>query len=155
MSIAQFAEELYAEQPKEVLYHYTSLGALTKIVASGCLYATDIGFFSDAAEMKHAANVLRMHIAKRIEAQTSHSRLLSQLGDWISERLTGGHMQFVVSFTANGNLLSQWRSYYPHGRGVSIGFRPEVISQAAAAQGFRIGRWSTTAERREVSSKTS
>lgn len=140
MSIAQLAEDLYAEQPKEVLYHYTSLGALTKIVASGCLYATDIGFFSDAAEMKHAANILRIHIAQRIETHVSNSKLLSQLRDWVSERLPGGHMQFVVSFTANGNLLSQWRSYCPHGRGVSIGFRPEVISQAAGAQGFRIGR---------------
>jgi len=140
MSMAQLAEELYKEQPREILYHYTSLGALTKIAASGCLYATDIRFFSDAAEMKHAADILRIYIAQRIEAKATTSRLLSQLREWVLERLTGGHMQFVVSFTANGNLLSQWRSYCPHGKGVSIGFGPEVLSRAATAQGFRVGK---------------
>jgi hypothetical protein len=140
MSITQLADALYAGQPREVLYQYTSLRALTEIVKSGCLYATDIQFFSDAADMKHAADILRIYIAQRIEFQAPNSKLLSQLREWVSERLTGGHMQFVVSFTENGNLLSQWRSYCPHGKGVSIGFRPEVISQSATAQGFRVGR---------------
>ena len=140
MSITQLAEDLYAAQPTEVLYHYTSLDALTKIVSSGCLYATDIGFFNDASEMKHAADILRAHIAQRIEDQAPNSRLLIQLREWVSERLTGGHMQFVVSFTTDGNLLSQWRSYCQHGKGVSIGFLPDVISQAANVQSFRVGK---------------
>lgn len=140
MSIAQLTESLYAEQPAEVLYHYTSLGALMKIVEAGCLHATDIGFFSDAAEMRHAADILRIYISQRIEAQSPKSKLLSQFREWVSERIAGGHMQFVVSFTANGNLLSQWRSYCPHGRGVSIGIRPEIICRAATAQSFRVGK---------------
>lgn len=140
MSIAQLVDNLYREQPAGVLYHYTSLGALTGIVDSGCLYATDIRFFSDAAEMKHAANILCIYIAQRIEAKSSNSHLFSQLREWVMERLVDGHMQFVVSFTGNGNLLSQWRSYCPHGRGVSIGFAPALLTQAATAQGFRVGK---------------
>lgn len=140
MPLAQLRENLYAEQPTEVLYHYTSLGALMKIVASGCLRATDIGFFSDAAEMKHAADILRIYISQRIEAQSPRSKLLFQFREWVSERIAGGHMQFVVSFTANGNLLSQWRSYCSHGKGVSIGIRPDAICRAAAAQSFRVGK---------------
>lgn len=140
MTIAQLAEKLYAEQPTEVLYHYTSLAALMKIVESGSFHATDISFFSDAAEMRHAADILRTYISQRIEAQSQKSKLLSQFREWASERIGGGHMQFVVSFTANGNLLSQWRSYCPHGRGVSIGIRPEVICRAAIAQHYRIGK---------------
>lgn len=140
MPLAHIADSLFAERPDKVLYHYTSLGALMKIVASGSLHATEIGFFSDAAEMKHAADILRVHIAQRIEAQSPHTKLLSQLREWIYQRLTHGHLQFVVSFIANGNLLSQWRGYCPHGRGVSIGFQPELICQAASTQGFRVGR---------------
>ena len=140
MSIAQLAQELYSQPPKEVLYHYSSLGALTEIVASGCLYATDIGFFSDAAELKHAADILRIYIDQRIEGGTANLRHFSQMREWVRERLTGGHMQFVVSFTENGNLLSQWRSYCPHGKGVSIGFAPEVLARSATAQGFRVGK---------------
>ena len=140
MPIEQLTQRLYAEQPTEVLYHYTSLGALTKIVESGCLYASDINFFSDAAEMKHAAEILRIYISQRIEAESSNAKLLTQFREWVSERIAGGHMQFVISFTANGNLLSQWRSYCPHGRGVSIGIRPEVLCRAAGTQGFRVGK---------------
>lgn len=140
MSIEQLTERLYAEQPTEVLYHYTSLGALTKIIESGYFYATDISFFSDAAEMKHAAEILRIYISQRIEAQSAKAKLLTQFREWVSERIAGGHMQFVASFTANGNLLSQWRSYCPHGRGVSIGIRPDVICGAAATQNFRVGK---------------
>lgn len=140
MSIDQLTQRLYAEQPTDVLYHYTSLGSLTKIIESGCLYATDINFFSDAAEMKHAAEILRIYISQRIEAQSTKTKLLTQFREWVSERIVGGHMQFVVSFTANGNLLSQWRSYCTHGRGVSIGIRPEVICGAAVTQGFRVGK---------------
>lgn len=140
MPIEQLTQRLYTEQPTEVLYHYTSLGALTKIIESGSLYATDINFFSDAAEMKHAAEILRIYISQRIEAQSSKAKLLTQFREWVNECIAGGHMQFVVSFTANGNLLSQWRSYCPHGKGVSIGIRPEVICDAAATQGFRVGK---------------
>ncbi len=140
MQLTELVDSLFAEQPSKVLYHYTSLGALMKIVASGSLHATEIGFFSDAAEMKHAADILRVHIAQRIEAQSPHTKLLSQLREWIYQRLTHGHLQFVVSFIADGNLLSQWRGYCPHGRGVSIGFQPDLICQAASAQGFRVGK---------------
>ena len=34
---------------------------------------------------------------------------------------------FGASFRANGNLLSQWRGYAVHGKGVSIGFNPREI----------------------------
>jgi hypothetical protein len=90
--------------------------------------------------MKHAAEILRIYISQRIEAQSTKTKLLTQFREWVSERIAGGHMQFVVSFTANGNLLSQWRSYCTHGRGVSIGIRPEVICGAAVTQGFRVGK---------------
>lgn len=140
MSITHLADALYAEPPEDLLYHYTSLEALTKIVESGCLYATDVQFFSDASERKHTADILRGQIARQKGVRSSNSTMLSQLLVWVSERLTRGHMQFVASFSTDGNLLSQWRSYCPQGKGVSIGFRPEVIIQAARAQEFHIGK---------------
>jgi hypothetical protein len=140
MTLTTIADEMYTDQPQEVLYHYTSLKALLEIVESGCLFATDISFFSDAAEMKHTANLFRIYISQRIESGAGNSKLLLQLREWVSERLTRGHSQFVVSFTKNGNLLSQWRSYCPHGKGVSIGFSPNVILHCASSMAFRVGR---------------
>jgi len=132
--------EMYAERPTRVLYHYTSLSGLMGIVDSKSLYATDIRYFNDAAEMAHTANLLRLEIARRIEQQGAPTMLLGQFREWVSDRLTNGHMQFVASFTANGNILSQWRGYTPKGQGVSIGFRPDVLRKCADDQTFGMGR---------------
>lgn len=132
--------EMYAERPTRPLYHYTSLSGLMSIVESKSLYATDIRFFNDAAEMAHTANLLRVEIARRMEQQGAQTTLLEQFREWVSDRLKNGHMQFVTSFTANGNILSQWRGYTPKGQGVSIGFRPEVLRKCADEQSFSMGR---------------
>ena len=140
MSIANLVDSLYFEQPVSELYHYTSLSGLMSMVASGCLYATDMRFFSDAAELRHTSDILRVYISQRAEEKGSNVDLLRQFREWVAERIAGGHMQFVVSFTTNGNLLSQWRSYCPHGKGVSVGFHPGAIIRAAAAQSYRVGK---------------
>jgi hypothetical protein len=49
-------------------------------------------------------------------------------------------MVFVASFTENGNLLSQWRGYCPHGKGVSVGFEPNSLVAAAENASFRVGK---------------
>ena len=140
MMIADLAQELYAERPQDTLYHYTSLNGVMGIVESGSLRATDIRFFNDAAEMKHAADLLRTVIAQREEAGTSNPRLLVQLREWLSHRLTDGHMLYVACFTANGNLLSQWRSYCPTAKGVSLGFDATKVFTSATQQSFQVGR---------------
>jgi hypothetical protein len=154
MTIANLAHDLYAKQPLETLYHYTSLSGVVGIVESGALRATDIRFFSDAAEMKRTAELLRTAIAQRLERDSAKSRLLVQLSDWLSHRLTDGHMLYVACFTANGNLLSQWRSYCPTAKGVSIGFRPEKITAAATNQSFQVGMCVYDAKTRRQLSET-
>ncbi len=140
MTLSKEMIELYAERPTKLLYHYTSLTGLMGIVESKSLYATDIRFFNDAAEIQHTANLLRYEIARRLDQYGSNTKLLNQLQQWVSDRLTNGHMLFVVSFTASGNLLSQWRGYCQKGKGVSIGFRPEDVKVHSEQQFFRIGR---------------
>ena len=140
MTLAALAHDLYAEQPQTTLYHYTSLSGVMGIVESGSLRATDIRFFNDAAEMKHTADLLRTAIALRGEESISNPRLLVQLQEWLSHRLTDGHMLNVACFTANGNLLSQWRSYCPTTKGASLGFLPEKISSAGTNQSFQVGK---------------
>lgn len=140
MAIKNIVESLYAESPEKTLYHYTSLTGLLGIIKSQSLWASDIRFFNDAAEMKHTADLLRNEISRRLEQGEGNSKLLSQFRDWISHRITDGHMLFVTSLTANGNLLSQWRGYCPLGKGVSVGFNPTIISRCANRQSFLIGK---------------
>ncbi len=140
MKISQITEKLYGERPDKVLYHYTSLYGLAGIIESRSIWSTEIRYFSDAAEMKHTVDLLRVEIDQRLECGTSDARLLKQLREWLYHRITDGHMLFVVSFTAEGNLLSQWRGYCPYGKGVSLGFDPDYIVQCADKQSFGVVR---------------
>ena len=140
MAIKNIAETLYAASPDKTLYHYTSLTGLLGIIKSQSFWASDIRYFNDAAEMKHTADLLRSEISRRLEQGKGNSKLLSQFREWIQHRITDGHMIFVTSLTANGNLLSQWRGYCPLGKGVSVGFKPDIISRCANKQTSLIGK---------------
>jgi hypothetical protein len=130
----------FATAPRETLYHYTSFSGVLGIVGTRMLRASDIRYMNDSAEMRHTADLVRHEIGRRLAAGDDHPRLLNQFQDWISQRVISGHMLFGASFRANGNLLSQWRGYSVHGKGVSLGFAPEHIIGCAAAQGFQVGQ---------------
>lgn len=138
--IAKLAQDLYAERPDCTLYHYTSLTGAKGIVDTGYLRATEIRYFSDAAEMKHAGDHLSWGISFLEGFGNSNQTLLDQLREWLAERLNAGHMLYVGCFTANGNLLSQWRSYCPPAKGVSLGFDPAKLSTSATSQRWQLGK---------------
>lgn len=130
--------ELYRPGPDKTLYHYTSLSGMLGIAEDKTLRATEIQYVNDAAELGHFGELLNNAMIQR--AGGSPSKVLSQFREWLSDRLTDGHMVFVGCFTEQGNLLSQWRGYSPPGRGVSLGFDPQKLTLSAATQRFRIGR---------------
>lgn len=138
--IKAITQKLYSDIPVETLYHYTSFKGLLGIVDSGVLWASDVRYMNDSAEMKHTADLIRADIVDRIAGGHRNPKLLNQFMDWVSCRITQGHMLFGASFRSNGNLLSQWRSYSSLGKGVSIGFNPEHILQCAKSQSFQVGK---------------
>ncbi len=140
LMIQDITSKLYADTPQERLYHYTSFTGLLGIVDSGSLWASDIRYMNDSAELKHTADLIRTEISHRIAAGHPKPDLLNQFLDWVTHRITNGHMLFAASFRSNGNLLSQWRGYSRLGKGVSIGFNPDYILQCAEKQSFQIGR---------------
>lgn len=131
---------LYAETPQERLYHYTSFSGLLGIVGVRALWASDIRYMNDSAELKHTADLLRSEISRRLGAGHGRHHLFDQFLDWFTYRITNGHMLFAASFRANGNLLSQWRGYSRLGKGVSLGFSPDYILRCASQHSFQIGR---------------
>ena len=132
--------QLFATPPAETLYHYTSLSGLLGIVGSGELRSSDIRYMNDATELRHTLDLLRQHITQRIIGGTDNPGLLNQLLEWLSHRIASGPLLFGASFRANGNLLSQWRGYSMHGKGVSLGFSPQHIQGCAHRQGFQVAR---------------
>ena len=138
--IKNITSKLYSDIPQERLYHYTNFTSLLGIVASRSLWASDIRYMNDSAELNHTADLIRTEITQRIGLGHKKPDLLNQFLDWVTHRITNGHMLFASSFRSNGNLLSQWRGYSRLGKGVSIGFNPNYILQCAKQQSFQIGK---------------
>lgn len=147
--IQEITAQLYSDIPKERLYHYTSFGGLLGIVESGSIWASDIRYMNDSAELKHTADLIRTEVTRRTGAGHTKPDLLNQFLDWVTHRITNGHMLFAASFRSNGNLLSQWRGYSRHGKGVSLGFKSENIRSYAEQQSFQIGKCIYSCERQE------
>ncbi len=141
--IQQIAQSLYSGSPDELLYHYTTIGGLQGIVESQCLWASDVRYMNDSAELQYIIRLLRERnesTSSPIGEGSQDRSLLAQFIDWIEYRMTNGHMVFAASFRANGNLLSQWRGYSRIGKGVSIGFKGSDIQQLLTDKQFQLGR---------------
>ena len=138
--INEITQKLYSDIPEETLYHYTTFTGLLGIVESGVLWASDIRYMNDSAELKHTADLIRVEILRRISVGHSNPGLLNQFVDWFTYRIANGHMLFGASFRSNGNLLSQWRGYSKLGKGVSLGFNPRYILSCAKRQSFQVGK---------------
>jgi len=138
--IHQISHRLFAERPTDLLYHYTSLSGFIGIVESQVLRASDIRYMNDSAELKHTIHLLHEEISTRLSQGCEQTKLLNQLAQWLDHRIVSGPMLFGGSFRANGNLLSQWRGYSVHGKGISLGFNPDYIMACADAANFRVGK---------------
>ncbi len=138
--IESLSRELYADIPMGTLYHYTTFSGLLGIVQSRALWASDVRYMNDSAELRHTSDLIKFEVSERIDSGPANSTLLSLFADWVAYRITNGHMLFGASFRSHGNLLSQWRGYSSPGKGVSLGFCPDYILQCAQQQQFMIGK---------------
>lgn len=125
--------------PVSTLYHYTSLAGLKEIVEEQVLWASNAHYMSDMKEIQHAQDFLIAEIVEMLPHAAPHeAQVLGDLRHWLIEGGISRHQIFLCSFTEEGNLLSQWRGYTPHGLGVSLGFPTADIVQLATAQGYRL-----------------
>lgn len=138
--IDAISAQLYAEQPHDTLYHYTSLSGVLGILGSGVLWASDIRYMNDSAELRHTADLVKREVELRIRQGHDRPALLNAFIDWVQHRITNGHILFGASFRSNGNLLSQWRGYSSVGKGASLGFNAAFIRRCASSQSFNLGR---------------
>lgn len=138
--LSDITRQLYSGQPEGSLYHYTTFRGLMGIVDSGCLWASDIRYMNDSAELRHTVHLLDREVAQRLDDSHSNPAALNSFVDWVSHRLTNGHLVFAASFRSHGNLLSQWRGYSTVGKGVSLGFDAGDIVRCAREQHFLVGQ---------------
>lgn len=131
------------------LYHYTSIDTLFNIVEhSKALWATCVSYMNDSEEFLYGVRLLSELAQDRInaieESEHDEPELINQkINSLLPLRmLTEFHLKgfkdasvipfFSFSLSRQDNLLSQWRSYTPHGGGVCIGVSPEKIKEITA-----------------------
>ncbi len=130
----------YRGRPEKTLFHYTTIPSFNGILGDNCLWATDTRYLNDLEEYRHGVALFQEELKKVAEKKENHDFLVNY-PECIDEllnvrtRLDGKHT-YCVSFTENGDILSQWRGYAGNG-GLSIGFAPETLSSSAKNQGFR------------------
>lgn len=121
----------------ENIYHYTSMSGLLGIVTSAKLRASHIYYLNDQSEQRHVWLIIKGLIENRL-AQCIPDREKKLLEDlWPAVEIVSNPSEknqlsthYVSSFSKNGDALSQWLSYCPHGNGFSIGFDPGCLSSA-------------------------
>ena len=138
--IKDITAKLYAHTPADTLYHYTTFSGFLGIVQRRNLWASDIRYMNDSAELRHTADLVRQEVNRRLASGHPDPALLTSFQDWTAHRITNGHLLFGASFRTHGNLLSQWRGYGAPGKGVSIGFNSLSILACARRQSFEVGK---------------
>lgn len=108
-----------AAPPPTSLHHYTDARSLISIVTTQELWATNAVFMNDQTEVSHAATLMSRLLQEGEPAAGSTGpdvamrHLLQYVHSFVEI--------YVVSFCADGDLLSQWRGYGASG-GYSIEF---------------------------------
>ena len=137
--------KLEAYFPKESgrsLYHYTSLGSLVGIVTNRELWASHVYYLNDSKEIIHACELLDRILDDNsvFEPDIRRSKFFEHLRKWVGELKSRKFSLFVFSLSEERSLLSQWRSYTTHGKGVSIEFNNALVRRLAEGNKLRLGR---------------
>lgn len=136
-------EDYFSSEVELTLYHYTGIDALVSIAKTKSLWASNIYYLNDSKEIVHACEILENVIKRHFvtcDAKSSEAEFLSQFHDWVGIIKNAMFNIFVFSLSEVRSLLSQWRSYTPHGKGVSIGISPRQLRNLAQSSGLRIAK---------------
>lgn len=117
----------------EVVYHYTSMDTMTKIVENRYLWATAIAYLNDSNEQRFLIQRImgRLKEWKEIGKDLNMAIDLDGKYDLRKSQITSiADQPFVVSFAAASDSLMHWRSYCPSQSGVAIGFKSHLLRKA-------------------------
>jgi len=107
--LAVRAASLFDFEP-ETVYHYTAAAAFQAIIEQKQIRATNFSFLNDPSEVQYGRRTVEEEIANiRSNADVVVADFLNRVASHLTlERFSE---VYVVSFTAAGDDLSQWRAY--------------------------------------------
>lgn len=117
---AHVVSQLIGPPPPVCAYHYTSPRALLGIVNSRAIWATDSRYLNDTNEFQYALDAAYVTIVSLYVKlpESDHVALdvfKGTLDDAPKARV------YIASFSAQPDLLSQWRAYCPVSGGFAVG----------------------------------
>jgi hypothetical protein len=127
--------EFLSLRPSGTLYHYTDASAFISIWGNKELWATSVHHLNDSKEYAFANQLLREEVERRLSAPTVDPVFEKRWREIIREpdSSTDRSSATVVSFSTNGDQLSQWRAYCSKGNGYSIGFSWDDLAYARSS----------------------
>lgn len=123
---AKFHFDFATRIPPNELYHYTSGQSFVSIINSQYLFATERSFLNDPNEFEWGLNEINSIINNLNDNQYS-SNFIEQIKLSLMEKQQDNLRLFVLSLSANSDLLSQWRAYAEDGKGFAIGLDGKVL----------------------------
>src|SRR5690606_17014349 len=112
-----------SDLPKN-LFHYTNLNGLQGIISNSEIWLSNLYFLNDKSEYELGLKI----VVEQLENYKSGFSVLRSTKYFVEslekaiEFIKGKESPYVLSLTANNDLLSQWRGYTENGVGVNIGF---------------------------------
>jgi DUF2971 family protein len=103
----------------ESVYHYTSLHAAISIIPKSEVWASNVTYSNDPSEGEYGHQLI-IDLLKT-DPHFSLQGLLSVINDIDC---------YATSFSADPDLLTQWRAYCRNGRGVAIGVAADVLAES-------------------------
>lgn len=158
--IEKHAEQIIENEIKQnMLYHYTSIDILSKILSNPIMYngeicielrASSIFSMNDSSEIIHASEHLLSSL-KSVESQLNKADEKLFLSKYVNEKTESGmyikdiilkelpnmwNMVSALSFSSNADSLQMWAMYANNGNGVALGFNENNLNEYA--QNFNI-----------------
>jgi hypothetical protein len=123
---------LVDEYSPSVVYHYTSVDVLFKILEHRTIWATNARFLNDISERDHFIELVanRIELLRGTLGDPALDRLVDEFVNYGKHRPGFCELPFIASFSSEQDSLAQWRAYCPHGNGVCIGFRTASLRGA-------------------------
>ena len=115
------------EQVPDIVYHYTSIDTMMKIVESESIWATSVCYLNDTSEQSHFLELVQSRIP-HIKFATTEEHEAAETFQNVYE---GGFESrpFIASFSEADSLPQSALSYCNAGNGVAIGFSTDCLSR--------------------------
>lgn len=114
----------YKVDNADIVFHYTSLEKFISIIESQSLYFTNLNYLNDSKEFQHGVDIIK-DVIKNYSTTESKSLILEAINKNIQYIYKSP--RYIACFSKNGDLLSQWRAYDNHGKGIAVGFETDEL----------------------------